>query len=93
MKRMRVHDLVLGALAGVAAGLVLGVFGSARLAEGPWLPLAGVVAGAAAGVAWLGRLDSERDRVLTVRVVAAWLVLAAAVTFLVGLGIAISRFQ
>lgn len=89
----RLHDRVLGAAAGIAAGSVAGLFGAARLAAGPWFPLGGAVAGGVIGLWWLGGLDPGRPRLVTPRVAAAWVVLAGSIVFLAGVAVAIARFE
>jgi hypothetical protein len=93
LSRRRFHDCTLGGAAGIGAGLVVGLFGAARLAAGAWFPLGGAAAGAMLGLWWLGRLDPDRPRLVTPRVAVAWVTLAASVVFLAGLGVAIARFQ
>jgi len=89
---VRLHDLVVGFLAGGSSGLVAGLALASRLATEPWGPIGGSAAGALGGMLWLSRLDPHRADLISPRVVVAWILLAASVILLAGLVLAMRGF-
>jgi hypothetical protein len=86
----RIHDAVVGVLAGGATGVITGLF-ALRIIEHPGVPLALGAVGAAAGVWWLRARRS--GRFASPARVTAWTVAGLGVAFLVALGRAIATFN
>jgi hypothetical protein len=77
----RVHDVVVGLLAGTGAGLVVGVFLVARVMDSLAVMVVSVGIGAAIGITLLVRLGQGRPGITAPRVV-AWVVLLLTTSFM-----------
>lgn len=87
----RVHDVIVGALAGFGAGAVGGLF-AMRLVDTPAMPLTLGAVGATLGVIALFWSRDERG-FLNPAVVIAWVVLVLSAGFITLLAVAIANFE
>lgn len=90
--RWLVHDVIIGSLAGIGVGSLVGLFVSARWVDSNLVPLAGALVGAVVGVVALLRSHRRRDRFVTTSVVLSWLLLVASGALLAALASAIATF-
>jgi hypothetical protein len=77
----RVHDIVVGLLAGTGAGLVVGVFLVARVMDSLAVMVVSVGIGAAIGITLLVRLGQGRSGITAPRIV-AWVILLLTASFM-----------
>lgn len=77
----RIHDIVMGLLAGTGAGLVVGVFLVARVMDHIAVMVVSIGIGAAIGITLLVRLGEGRPGITAPRVV-AWVVLLLTTSFM-----------
>ena len=88
----RIHDILVGGLAGAAVGVIIGLFGL-RLVDHPAAPPALGLIGAAAGIVWLGSRRGPSQGFFTTATAVAWATIVVTVGFLAALGRAIATFN
>jgi hypothetical protein len=88
----RVHDVVVGLLAGFGAGVIAGLFAT-RLVESNVVVAIGAAVGAMLGVLAVWRSRRQPGGFVNAIVVIAWVLLIGSTLFLTALAVAIANFE
>jgi len=88
----RVHDVVVGVLAGVGTGVIAGLFAT-RISDSNVVVAVGGVLGAILGVMALFRSRGQPGGFVNAIVIIAWILLVGSTLFLIALVVAIANFE